>query len=79
MFKGYCFLKVVILQAVYFKLTFSLSDRDVEELIVNQGSMRRSCNNTKMVYQFTSLIIDGLEKRKRMVVKAGGWMKLILK
>ena len=33
MFKGHCFPKAIILQAVYFKFKFSLSNRDVEELI----------------------------------------------
>jgi hypothetical protein len=32
MFKGHCFPKEIILQAVYFKLRFSMSYRDVEEL-----------------------------------------------
>ncbi len=37
MFKGHCFPKSIILQAVYFKLRFSLSYRDVEELIAIRG------------------------------------------
>lgn len=37
MFKGHCFPKDIILQAVYFKLRFSLSYRDVEELLQNKG------------------------------------------
>ena len=37
MFKGHCFPKEVILQAVYFKLRFSLSYRDVEELLSTRG------------------------------------------
>jgi len=37
MFKGQCFPKVMILQAVYFKLRFSLSYRDVEELFSIRG------------------------------------------
>ena len=32
MFKGHCFPEKVILQAVYYKLRFSLSYRDLEEL-----------------------------------------------
>jgi len=32
MFKGHSFPNAIILQAVYFKLRFSLSYRDVEEL-----------------------------------------------
>ena len=37
MFKGHCFPKAIILQAVYFKLRFSLSYRDVEELLSIRG------------------------------------------
>ena len=37
MFKGYCFPKAIILQAFYFKLRFSLSYRDVEELLSIRG------------------------------------------
>jgi putative transposase len=37
MFEGYCFPKEIILQAVYFKLRFSLNYRDVEELLSIRG------------------------------------------
>ena len=37
MFKGYCFAKEIILQAVYFKLTFSLSFRDLEDYTSKVG------------------------------------------
>ena len=37
MFKGHCFPKVIILQAVYFKLRFTLSYRDIEELLRIRG------------------------------------------
>jgi len=37
MFKNHCFPKAIILQAVYFKLRFSLSYRDVEELMQIRG------------------------------------------
>jgi len=37
MFKGHCFPKAVILQAIYFKLRFSLNYRDVEELLSIRG------------------------------------------
>lgn len=33
MFEGHCFPKEVILQAVYFKLRFTLSYRDLEEIL----------------------------------------------
>jgi len=37
MFKHHCFPKSIILQAVYLKLRFSLSYRDVEELMEIRG------------------------------------------
>ena len=37
MFKGHCFPKSIILQAVYFKLRLCLSYRDVVELISIRG------------------------------------------
>ena len=37
MFKGHCFPKVIILQAVYIKLRFSFSYRDIEELLKIRG------------------------------------------
>ena len=37
MFKGHCFPKVIILQAVYHKLRFTLSYRDIEELLRIRG------------------------------------------
>jgi putative transposase len=37
MFKHHRYPKVVILQAVYFKLRFSLSYRDIEELMEIRG------------------------------------------
>jgi hypothetical protein len=39
MFKGHRFPKAVIIQAVHFKLRFSLSYRDVEELLSIRGLM----------------------------------------
>ena len=35
--KGHCYPKSIILQAVYFKLRFALSYRDVEEIMKNGG------------------------------------------
>ena len=49
-FKGRCFPNTNILQAVYFKLRFSLSYRDIEELLsikrgnVNQATMQHTRN-----------------------------------
>ena len=67
MFKGHCFPKSVILQAVYFKLRFSLSYRDVEELmsirgvqvdhatIQRWGGNRNRANNTNSILRPASV------------------------
>ncbi len=56
MFKGRCFPKAVILQAVYFKFRFSLSYRDVEELLSIRGVIVDHATIQRWVYKFTSLI-----------------------
>lgn len=38
--KGHCFPKSIIVQAVYFKLRFSLSYRDVEEIMRTEEERR---------------------------------------
>ena len=43
MFKGHCFPKVIILQAVYYKLRFTLSYRDIEELLRIRGVVVDHC------------------------------------
>src|SRR5688500_2813878 len=67
MFKGYCFPMEVILQAVSFKLRFSLSYRDVEELL----SIRRVCVDhatlQRWVYKFTPLVETTFRKRRKPV------------
>ena len=52
MFKGHCFPKAIILQAVYFKLRFSLSYRDVEELLSIRG--------VKGGFYFTLMIVTAV-------------------
>jgi putative transposase len=67
MFKGHCFPKKVILQAVYFKLRFSLSYRDVEELLTIRGVKVDHATIQRWVYKFTALIEAGLKKREKSV------------
>src|SRR3954471_17373367 len=71
MFKGHCFPKVVILQAVYFKLRFSLSYRDVEELLSIRGVEVDHATIQRWVYKFTPLIEAGLKKKRKKV--ANSW------
>ena len=67
MFKGHCFPKEVILQAVYFKLRFSLSCRDVEELLSIREVKVDHATIQKWVYKFTALIEAGLKRRKKSI------------
>ena len=66
MFKGHCFPKVVILQAVYFKLRFSLSYRDVEELLSIRGVTVDHATVQRWVYKFTALIEGKFKKRRKI-------------
>ena len=70
MFKGHYFSKEVILQAVYFKLRFSLSYRDVEELLSIRGVIVDHATIQRWVYKFSPLIEAGLKKRRRVVGKS---------
>jgi putative transposase len=69
MFKGLCFPKEIILQAVYFKLRWRLNYRDVEELLsirdlkVNHAAIQR------WVFKCTPLVEQQFRKRKKSVLK----------
>src|SRR3954466_2558963 len=67
MFKGHCFPKVVILQAVYFKLRFTLSYRDVEELLSIRGVCVDHATIQRWVYKFTPLLEQTFRTRKKLV------------
>src|SRR3982750_1729690 len=67
MFKNHCFPKEIILQAVYFKLRFSLSYRDVEELLTIRGVQVDHATIQRWVYKFTPLIEGPFRKRKKGV------------
>jgi putative transposase len=70
MFKGHCFPKAIILQAVYFKLRFSLSYRDIELLSI-RGIKVDHANIQRWVFKFTPLVEQQFKKRKRSVNKEG--------
>ncbi|WP_282124444.1 IS6 family transposase [Algibacter mikhailovii] len=69
MFKGHCFPKVIILQVVYFKLRFSLSYRDIEELLSIRGVKVDLATNQRWVFKFTSFVEQQFRKRKKSVGK----------
>ncbi len=67
MFKGHCFPKSIILQAVYFKLRFSLSYRDVEELMMIRGVSVDDATIQRWVFKFTPVMELEFMKRKDQV------------
>ena len=67
MFKGHCFPKVIILQAVYYKLRFSLSYRDIEELLKIRGITVDHATIQRWVFKFTPMVDVNFRKRKRAV------------
>jgi putative transposase len=76
MFKGHCFPKEVIPHSVYCKLKFTLSYRDVEELLSIRGVAVDHETIQRWVYKFTSLIEKTFKKERRELVAVGGWMYL---
>jgi len=64
--KDTVFLKLIILQAVYFKLRFSLSYRDIEELLRIRGVVVDHATIHRWVIKFTPIIDMNFRKRKRM-------------
>ena len=68
MFKHHCFPKSIILQAVYFKLRFSLSYRDVEELMEIRGVKVDHATIQRWVFKFTPMLDKEFRKRKKRVI-----------
>ncbi|TDO82768.1 putative transposase [Flavobacterium chryseum] len=69
--KGHCYPKYIILQAVYFKLRFTRSYRNVEEIMKIRGVIVDHATIQRWVCKFTPLIDSELKKRKRRV--GAGW------
>lgn len=67
--KGHCFPKAVILQAVYFKLRFTLSYRDIEEILRIRGVQVDHATIQRWVYKFTPTLERQFRKRKKPVGK----------
>src|SRR3954469_2412726 len=70
MFRGHCFPKEVILQAVYFKLPFTLSYRDVEELLSIRGVVVDHATIQRWVYKFIPIFEAGLKNRRKAVANS---------
>lgn len=65
MFKNHCFPKDIILQAVYLKLKFTLSFRDIEEILSIRGVKVDHSTLQRWVYKFAHLIDLNFNKRKK--------------
>ncbi len=66
-FKGKRFPKDVILQTVFYKLRFSLSYRDIEELLCLRGVHIDHSTIQRWVNHFSPLLNGALQKRKKHV------------
>jgi putative transposase len=69
MFKGHCFPKSIILHAVYLKLRFSLSYRDIEELLQIRGVKVDHATIQRWVFKFTPMVEQQFRRRKKSVGK----------
>ena len=69
--KGHCYPKSIILQAVYFKLRFTLSYRDVEEIMKMRGVHVDHATIQRCVFKFTPFIYSGMKKRKGKLGPSG--------
>jgi putative transposase len=67
MFKHHRYPKAIIIQAVYFKLRFTLSYRDVEELLSIRGVKVDHSTIQRWVYKFSPEIEKNMHKRKYRV------------
>lgn len=65
--KRHCYPKAIILQAVYFKLRFTLSYRDVEEIMKMRGIQVDHSTIQRWVFKFTPMIESEMKKRKNRV------------
>ena len=71
MFKGYNFPSSNLLHAVYLKLRFSLSYRDIEELLQIRGVEVDHATIQRWVTKFSQLLEANFRKRKKAV--ASSW------
>ena len=67
MFERHRYPRVIILQAVYFKLRFTLSYRDVEELMSIRGIKVDHSTIQRWVFKFSKELEKNMHKRKKQV------------
>ncbi len=64
--KGHCFPKSIIIQAVYFKLRFTLSYRDVEEILRIRGVEVDHATIQRWVFKFMPEIEIQMLKKNQL-------------
>mgnify|MGYP007125717409 CR=1 FL=1 len=64
-FERHRYPRVIILQAVYFKLRFTLSYRDVEELMSIRGIKVDHSTIQRWVFKFSKEVEKNMHKRKK--------------
>jgi putative transposase len=62
--KGHCYPKAIILQSVYFKLRFTLSYRDVEEIMKMCGIAVDHATIQRWVFKFTPMVESQWKKER---------------
>ena len=67
MFERHRYPRVIILQAVYFKLRFTLSYRDVEELMSIRGIKVDHSTIQRCVFKFSKEVEKNMHRRKKQV------------
>jgi putative transposase len=67
--KGHCFPESIIIQAVYLKLHFAQSYRDVEEIMRIRGEEVDHATIQRWVYKFMPEIELQMRKRKKVIGK----------
>lgn len=67
MYKHHRYPKIIIQQAVYFKLRFTLSYRDIEELMLIRGVKVDHSTIQRWVFKFSKEIENNMNSRKRQV------------
>jgi transposase-like protein len=77
--KGYEFNKYIIIQAIFWYCRYSLSYRNIEELMDERGVEVDYSTIQRWVEVFITLIEEQARKRKKSVNRYGGGMKPILK
>ncbi|MDB4170608.1 IS6 family transposase [Polaribacter sp.] len=70
MFKHHRYPSIIIKQAVYFKLRFTLSYRDVEELLAIRGVKVDHSTIQRWVFKFSKEIEYNMNQRKKQVTNS---------